>query len=101
MLGIRLELKTVKDMFKKLYLALVFGAALACHASPAKPLKVAGSNDIQPDEQESIVCKYIADLISNYNYKKVTLNDSISQVVYSRYIKSLDEDHNYLLASDI
>jgi carboxyl-terminal processing protease len=95
------DLKTVKDMFKKLYLLLVIGAALACHATPAKPVKVPGSNDIQPDEQQSIVCKTVAELISNYNYKKVALNDSLSQVIYNRYIKLLDESHNYLLASDI
>jgi len=88
-------------MFKKLYLALVLGAALACHAAPAKPIKVAGSNDIQPDEQQSVVCRTVAELITNYNYKKVPLNDSISQVIYNRYIKLLDESHNYLLASDI
>ena len=35
------------------------------------------------------------------NYKKVDLNDSISQVVYNRYLKMLDESHNYFLASDI
>ncbi len=95
------DLKTVKDMFKKLYLVLVLGAALACKAAPAKHIKVAGSNDIQPDEQQSIVAKTIAQLITNYNYKKVELNDSISQVVYNRYLKMLDESHNYFLASDI
>ena len=89
-------------MFKKLYILLVLGAALACKASPSHPIKkVPGSNDLQPDAQQTIVCKYIAGLITEYNYKKVTLNDSISQVVYDRYIKSLDENHNYLLASDI
>ncbi|WP_144914917.1 carboxy terminal-processing peptidase [Mucilaginibacter frigoritolerans] len=88
-------------MFKKLYLVLVLGAALACKAAPPKHIKVAGSNDIQPDEQQSIVAKTVAQFISNYNYKKVELNDSISQVVYNRYIKSLDESHNYLLASDV
>ena len=89
-------------MFKKLYILLVLGAALACKAAPSHPvIKVAGSNDLQPDAQQTVVCKYIAGLITEYNYKKVTLNDSISQVVYDRYIKSLDENHNYLLASDI
>ena len=88
-------------MFKRLYFVLVLGAALACKAAPHKPIKVAGSNDIQPDEQQSIVAKTVAQLISNYNYKKVPLNDSVSQVVYSRYLKTLDESHNYFLASDI
>ncbi|MGZ3751424.1 MAG: carboxy terminal-processing peptidase [Mucilaginibacter sp.] len=89
-------------MFKKLYILLVLGAALACNASPSHPItKVPGSNDLQPDAQQNTVCKYIAGLITDYNYKKVPLNDSISQVVYTRYIKSLDENHNYLLASDV
>src|ERR1700748_2837126 len=97
------DLNRVKDMFKKLYILLVLGAAFACKASPSShPMKkVAGSNDLQPDAQQSIVWQYIATLISDHNYKKVPLNDSISEVIYARYIKSLDENHNYLLASDI
>lgn len=95
------DLTTVKDMFKKVYLVLVLAAALACKASPSKPVKVPGSNDLQPDEQQSVVCKQIASMISNYNYKKVDLNDSISEVVFNRYIKLLDENHSYFLASDI
>src|SRR5256885_1311456 len=63
--------------------------------------KVAGSNDLQPDAQQSVVCQYIATIISEHNYKKVPLNDSISEVVYKRYVKALDENHNYLLASDV
>ncbi len=95
------DLKTVKDMFKKCYLMLVLAAALACHAAPKKPISVPGSNDIQPDEQQSVVCRTVAELITNYNYKKVPLNDSLSKVIYDRYIKLLDEGHNYLLASDV
>lgn len=87
-------------MFKKVYLLVLLAAALACKASPSKPIKVAAS-DLEPDEQQSVVCKKIAELITNYNYKKVELNDSISAIVYDRYIKSLDENHSYFLASDI
>ncbi|MCO5948431.1 carboxy terminal-processing peptidase [Mucilaginibacter flavidus] len=88
-------------MFKKVYLVLVLGATLACSAKPAKILRVDGVKNIQPDEQQSIVCKTIATLISKYNYKKVELNDSISVVIYNRYLKTMDESHNYFLASDI
>jgi carboxyl-terminal processing protease len=94
------DLTTVKNMFKKVYLLVLLAAALACKASPSKPIKVAAS-DLEPDEQQVIVCKKIAELITNYNYKKVELNDSISTIVYNRYIKSLDENHSYFLASDI
>src|ERR1700743_2792659 len=93
------DLKTVKDMFKKLYLVVVLGAALACHAAPSKPIKVDGSNDLQPDARQSLVCKQVAAFISQANYKKVNLNDSLSVVIYNRYIKKLDPNHIYLLAS--
>lgn len=98
-----LDLKRVKDMFRKIYILLVLAAMFACKASPAnQPMKrVDGSNDLQPDAQQSVVCQYIATIISEHNYKKVPLNDSLSEVVFKRYVKALDENHNYLLASDI
>ena len=95
------DLKTVKDMLKRFYFVLVLGAALACKASPAKPVKVDGSNNLQPTAQQSVVCQTVAEFISKYNYKKVNLNDSLSTVIFNRYIKSLDDNHNYLLASDV
>ncbi|WP_342646189.1 carboxy terminal-processing peptidase [Mucilaginibacter sp. CSA2-8R] len=88
-------------MFKRLYMFLVMGTALACQASTSAPGNVDGSTNLQPDQVQSQVAKEVASLISSYNYKKVPLNDSLSTVVYNRYIKALDENHNYLLASDI
>ncbi len=101
MFNIKPDLKTTKDMFKKIYILLILGSALACKAAPSKPVKVAGSNDIQPDEQQAVVCKTVTALISGYNYKKVNINDSVSTLIFNKYIKTLDENHNYLLASDI
>jgi len=95
------DLTLVKDMFKKFYFVLALGAALACNAAPPKPVKVPGSNNLEPTEQQRIVCKTVADFISRFNYKKVNLNDSLSAIIYNRYIKSLDGNHTYLLASDI
>jgi carboxyl-terminal processing protease len=95
------NLKKVKDMLKKIYVFVLLGAALACKASPKLADTVAGSNNIQPDMQQTVVCKYVSQLISEYNYKKVPLNDSLSRVIFDRYIKQLDENHNYFLTSDI
>jgi carboxyl-terminal processing protease len=95
------DLKTVKNMLKKIYLLLMLAAALACKATPPKPIKVIGSNDIQPDAKQSVVCQTVAKFISELNYKKIDINDSISQVIYDRYLKILDEGHNYFLSSDI
>ncbi|MFD2872441.1 carboxy terminal-processing peptidase [Mucilaginibacter ximonensis] len=88
-------------MFKRFYFVLAVGATLACHATPAPIIKVPGSNNLEPTEQQSLVCKTVAKFITSYNYKKVQLNDSLSAVIFDRYLKSLDETHTYLLASDI
>jgi len=75
-------------------------AAFSCKAAPSNAFKT-NSGDLEPDEQQMLVCQKIAQLISSYNYKKVELNDSISKIVFDRYIKSLDENHSYFLASDL
>lgn len=95
------DFKTVKDMFKRFYFVLALGAALACNAAPSKPVKVNGSLNLEPTTQQSTAVKAVASLISGYNYKKVPLNDSISAIIYDRFLKSLDENHTYLLASDV
>ncbi|MVN21321.1 tail-specific protease [Mucilaginibacter sp. HMF7410] len=101
MFGIEINLMFIKNMFKKLYMMAILGASVACHATPGQPIKVAGSKNLEPDEQQAIVCKEVTEMITNYNYKKIKLNDSISTVIFNRYIKSLDENHNYFLASDL
>jgi len=91
-------------MFKRFYIVLVLGAALACHAAVPTPkpmVKVPGSNNLEPTIKQSVVCKTVAELINQYNYKKVPQNDSLSVLIYNRYLKSLDDNHNYLLASDV
>ena len=95
------DFKTVKDMFKKFYFVLALGATLACRADASKPIKVDGSLNLEPTEQQSTAIKAVASLISGYNYKKVPLNDSLSAIIYDRFLKSMDENHVYLLASDI
>jgi carboxyl-terminal processing protease len=116
------NLTAVKDMFKRIYVLLILGAALACNASPVgsangidlsslhledggtpvkRSAKVDGSNDLQPDEKQSLVSRVVAQMITNNNYKKVRLNDSLSAVIFDRYLKSLDENHDYFLASDV
>jgi len=101
MFGSKIELNKVKDMFKKLYILLVLGAALACNAAPKPMVKVPGSNDITPDQKQSIVTRLVAEMLANNNYKKIPLNDSLSAVIYGRYMKTLDSEHNYLTADDV
>ncbi len=40
-------------------------------------------------------------ILSRYHYKKFKLNDSLSSVIFDRYIKSLDHSRSFFLATDI
>lgn len=83
-------------MLNRIYIFFVLSTVMSCKAAP-----VIIPGDLYPDKQQSVVCKTVAVMISEYNYKKVELNDSIANVVFNRYIKALDENHNYFLASDL
>ncbi|WP_245580824.1 carboxy terminal-processing peptidase [Daejeonella oryzae] len=88
-------------MLKKVYLALFLVAALSCKAEPRVSTEVEGSPNLKPDIQQSIVAKELVNLIENYHYKKVTINDSFSSDVFDRYLKALDPGKAYFLQSDI
>lgn len=88
-------------MFKKIYIFFALGAALSCQAASHQLPMVAGPGDLHPGKQQSVVCKMIAEMITRYNYKKLAINDSISELIFDHYIKALDENHSYFLASDI
>lgn len=96
-----MDFKLFKEMLRRVLMVTFTAAALACSASPQVQKMVDGVQNIKPDEQQSLVCKELVSLIENYNYKKIKINDSISSIVYDRYIKALDPSKYYFLASDI
>lgn len=105
MLENKIELIMVKNMFKKLYILFVLCAALSCEAAAHKTaVHKAGPvspGDLHPNKEQSIVLKLVSEMIAKYNYKKINLNDSISNLVFDNYIKALDENHDYFLADDV
>jgi carboxyl-terminal processing protease len=96
-----MDFKIFKEMLKRILLVTFTAAILACQAAPKPQRLVEGIPNIKPDEQQSLVCKEIVALIENYNYKKLTLNDSISSLILDKYVKALDPYRSYFLASDI
>lgn len=56
---------------------------------------------ISPTEQQIEVCRQVVALVSNYNYKKVPLNDSLSNVVFDAYIKNIDPSRIYFFENEI
>lgn len=88
-------------MLKKVFLALFMVAAMACSADPRVNLDDDGSIKLKPDAQHAVIVKDIVGLFESVHYKKVPLNDSLSSIIFDRYLKDLDEGKNYFLASDI
>jgi carboxyl-terminal processing protease len=95
-----MKLKSVKEMLKRLCLALFIVAALSCQADPRVNIVVSG-NDLKPDMQQSVVAKSLVELIENFHYQKVVVDDAFSSIVFDEYLKALDGGKSYFLQSDI
>ncbi len=96
-----MDFKSFKEMLKKIFLALFVVAGVACKANLRINTDVDGSNNLKPEASQQLVARELVKVIENAHYKKVKINDSVSSVIFDRFIKRLDEGHNYLLASDI
>ncbi len=77
--------------------AIVLGTTIASFSFCGSPEK----KEITPDEKQIEVCRTVVNLVSNFNYKKVPLNDSLSQVVFDAYIKDLDPNKIYFTKEEI
>lgn len=56
---------------------------------------------LSPEHHMAKLDELINTLLSRYHYKKFDLNDSLSSVIFDRYIRSLDFNRSYFFASDI
>ena len=90
-----------KYMLKKVFSGLLIALAISCTATPRIDKEVAGSNNLKPDPQQGVIAKDISELLTSYTYKKINLDDSISNLIFDRYIKNLDPNRIYFLDEDI
>ena len=58
-------------------------------------------DDLKPTISQEKVESLVAKLLTTYHYRKVRLNDSLSSVVWDNYLKDIDGNKTYLLASDV
>ncbi len=97
-----IEFEKVKIMLKRVFLSLFIAATIACTAAPRIiDIDVPGSNNLKPDPRQEKVAKEIAELVTTVNYKKISLNDSISGVIFDNYLNQMDGNKSYFLAADI
>ena len=75
-----MKLKSVKEMLKRLCLALFIVSALACQADPRISIVVSES-DLKPELQQSVIAKSLVELMENFHYQKVVVDDAFSSIV--------------------
>ena len=63
--------------------------------------KVNSDSVLYPNSKHREQSKLIHQLLTKYHYKKINLNDSLSEKILDKYISSLDPNREYLYASDI
>jgi carboxyl-terminal processing protease len=95
-----MKLKSVREMLKRLCLALFIVSALACQADPRVNIVVSES-DLKPELQQSVIAKSLVELLENFHYQKVVVDDTFSSIVFDEYLKALDNGKSYFLQTDI
>ncbi|SFD78969.1 carboxy terminal-processing peptidase [Spirosoma endophyticum] len=67
----------------------------------SRPTSFTLATDLKPSISQEKVEVQVAKLLTQYHYRKVPLNDSLSSVVWDNYLKEVDGNKTYLLASDV
>lgn len=70
-------------------------------SAPANKRPVWAADDLQPSASQEKVEQLVANILTKYHYRKVRLNDSLSSVIWTNYLKEVDNSKIYLLASDV
>nr|WP_297349156.1 carboxy terminal-processing peptidase [uncultured Glaciecola sp.] len=77
--------------------ALVVGASIAGPSTQtADPIPV-----LSQESQHSKSAKRITDHFTRSHYKKIKIDNELSQKIFDRYLRSLDVNKNFFLASDV
>jgi carboxyl-terminal processing protease len=96
-----------KDLMKKIFVLILM--VIAANIFLARTLHFKNSNIDPVDTSKTIhPLKYMANedelittILQRYHYRKFQLNDSLSGVIFDRYLKSLDDNKSYFYESDI
>ena len=94
---------------KKILFGLLFAVALiSCQAQSNAEKLIERNNKIidstkvlVPDALHSKISRIVTTILQRLDYKKVDLNDSLSNVIFDNYIKTWDNSKLYFLQSDI
>ncbi|CAG4990745.1 Tail-specific protease [Dyadobacter sp. CECT 9275] len=65
------------------------------------PTESSLQDDIKPVAAQHRAEELTTRILSNYHYRKIKLNDSLSSAIFDRYIDGIDHSRLYYLASDL
>ena len=57
--------------------------------------------ELKPARQEAQAARLAAELLTRHHYKKVPLDDAMSEKIFDQYLKSLDPDKLFFVQADI
>jgi len=87
-------------MFRNLIVFLSLISIVACGSKPRVQLEDGGFN-LKPTLQHEVIAKEIVNILENYSYKKVKSGDSLSNIVFTNLVNTVDQGKNYLIQEDI
>ncbi|MCH7965654.1 MAG: carboxy terminal-processing peptidase [Bacteroidetes bacterium] len=92
---------------KWVLILLLTGLAANFYFAGTTDTIVETSNDLdslkslEPKSYYMLEGQLVHTILNRYHYKQIKLNDSLSSIIFDRYIESIDYGKNYLLESDI
>ena len=69
--------------------------------APAAGASLLPQGALAPAERQRLLARRIGVILEQAHYRRAAIDDKMSAEIYERYIKSLDSQHSYFLASDI
>jgi carboxyl-terminal processing protease len=71
------------------------------HGSDLRSQVIYQEGDLQPSALQRKVESKVFEILSNYHYRKIPVNDSLSSKIFDAYIKQLDPNKVFFLAEDM
>ena len=56
---------------------------------------------LEPTDLQSKVCMVVTGILEKYHYRKTSINDSLSSIIFDNYLTALDNNKLYFVSSDI
>jgi len=101
-IGGKLESRANPNTMKRCLVLLIFMLpAFATSIAGAAVPPIVAVEDLKPKAEHRRATRLVTHVISNYHYKNVILDDTLSEDVLRRYIEALDPLRNYLLRTDL